>query len=87
MVPLALLLAGVSVPSLILRLTPSWLAWAGLVIAAVGALSTFTLVTPALNATLPITRFGSLAWIIAASLLLPANRHQIRPSAQPRAAA
>ena len=77
-VPLALLLAGVAVPSLILRLTPPWLAWTGLVIAAVGAVSTFTLVTSALDATLPIARFGGLAWIIAASLLLPANRHQIR---------
>jgi len=77
-VPLALLLAGVAVPSLILRLTPSWLAWTGLVLAAVGAVSTFTLVTPALDATLPIARFGGLAWIIAVSLLLPANRHRIR---------
>jgi len=77
-VPSALLLAGVAVPSLILRLTPPWLAWTGLVIAAVGAVSTFTLVTSALDATLPIARFGGLAWIIAASLLLPANRHQIR---------
>ena len=77
-VPLALLLAGVAVPSLILRLTPRPFAWAGLVIAAVGVVSTFTLVTPALDATLPIARFGGLAWIIAASLLLPANRHQIR---------
>jgi hypothetical protein len=83
-VPLALLLAGVAVPSLILRLIPAPLAWAGLAVAAVGVLSTFTLVTPALDATLPIARFGGLAWIIAASLLLPANRHQIRPSAQPR---
>jgi hypothetical protein len=77
-VPSALLLAGVAVPSLILRLIPPWLAWTGLVIAAVGAVSTFTLVTSALDATLPIARFGGLAWIIAASLLLPANRHQIR---------
>jgi hypothetical protein len=77
-VPLALLLAGVAVPSLILRLIPAPVAWAGLAVAAVGALSTFTLVTPALDATLPIGRFGGLAWIIAASLLLPANRHQIR---------
>jgi hypothetical protein len=79
-VPLALLLAGVAVPSLILRLIPAPVAWAGLAVAAVGALSTFTLVTPALDATLPIGRFGGLAWIIAASLLLPANRHQLRPS-------
>jgi hypothetical protein len=86
-VPSALLLAGVAVPSLILRLTPRPLAWAGLIIAAVAAVSTFTLVTSALDATLPIGRFGGLAWIIAASLLLPANRHQLRPPARPRAAA
>jgi len=77
-VPLALLLAGVAVPSLILRLIPRPLAWAGLVVAAVGAVSTFTLITPALDATLPIARFGGLAWIIAVSLLLPASRHQVR---------
>src|SRR5262252_4761815 len=35
-VPLALLLAGVAVPALILRLVPRPFAWAGLVIAAVG---------------------------------------------------
>src|SRR5262249_14862737 len=86
-VPFALLLAGVAVPSLILRLTPRPLAWTGLVIAAVGVVSTFTLVTPALDVTLPITRFGGLAWIIAASLLLPTNRHQLRPPARPRATA
>jgi hypothetical protein len=33
-VPSALLVAGVAVPALIMRLTPRWLAWAGLVIAA-----------------------------------------------------
>jgi len=77
-VPLALLLAGVAVPSLILRLIPRPLAWAGLVVAAVGAVSTFTLIAPALDATLPIARFGGLAWIIAVSLLLPASRHQVR---------
>ena len=66
-VPLALLLAGVAVPSLILRLTPPWLAWTGLVIAAVGAVSTFTLVTSALDATLPIAQFDDLAKIIEPS--------------------
>jgi hypothetical protein len=85
-VPLALLLAGVAVPSLILRLTPRPLAWTGLAIAAVAAVSTFTLVTSALDATLPVGRFGGLAWIIAASLLLPATRHQIRRADQDRAA-
>jgi hypothetical protein len=77
-VPFALLLAGVAVPALILRLTPRWLAWAGLVLAAIGMLSTFTLLTSALEVTLPIVRFGGLAWIVAVSVVMPANRHQIQ---------
>jgi hypothetical protein len=76
-VPFALLVAGAAVPALILRLTPAPLAWAGLVIAAVGMLSTLTLVTSALDPTLPIVRFGGLIWIVAVSALLPASRHQL----------
>jgi hypothetical protein len=76
-VPFALLIAGAAVPALILRLTPAPLAWAGLVIAAIGMLSTLTLVTSALDPTLPIVRFGGLIWIVAVSALLPASRHQL----------
>ena len=76
-VPSALLVAGVAVPALIMRLTPRWLAWAGLVIAAAGVLSTLTLLTSALDATLPIGRFGGLIWIVAVSVLLPATRHRL----------
>jgi hypothetical protein len=76
-VPSALLIAGVAVPSLILRLTPRPLAWAGLVIAAAGVLSTLTLLTSALDATLPIGRFGGLIWIVAVSVLLSASRHRL----------
>jgi hypothetical protein len=76
-VPFALLVAGVAVPSLILRLTPRWLAWAGLVIAAAGVLSTLTLLTSALDATLPVGRFGGLVWIVAVSVLLPASRRRL----------
>src|SRR5947209_6019646 len=76
-VPFALLIAGVAVPSLILRLTPRPLAWGGLVVAAVGMVSTLTLLTSALDFTLPIGRFGGLIFIVAASVLLPASRHQL----------
>ena len=76
-VPFALLIAGVAVPSLILRLTPRPLAWGGLVAAAIGMLSTLTLVTPALDFTLPIGRFGGLIFIVAVSALLPATRHRL----------
>jgi hypothetical protein len=80
-VPFALLIAGVAVPALILRLAARPLAWIGLVIAIAAILSTFTLATSALDPTLPIGRFGGLAWILAVSVLLPANRHQIKAAA------
>lgn len=76
--PLGLLLAGVAVPVLILRLAPRPLAWAGLVIAAVSLLSTLTLLTPALDATLPIGRFAGLAWMAVASVALPRDRRAVR---------
>lgn len=76
--PLGLLLAGVAVPVLILRLAPRPLAWAGLVIAALSLLSAFTLLMPALDATLPIGRFAGLAWMAAASVALPRDRRAAR---------
>jgi hypothetical protein len=90
-VPLALLLAGVAVPSLILGLLPRPLAWAGLVIAAIGVLSTFALLTTALDGTLPVGRFGGLLWLIAASIALPRTRraastHAKAPALSPAAA-
>jgi hypothetical protein len=81
-VPVALLLAGVAVPSLILGFVPRTLAWAGLVIAGVGVLSTLVLLTPALDFTLPVSRFGSLLWLIAASIALPRTRLGARAPAQ-----
>jgi hypothetical protein len=79
--PLGLLLAGMAVPALILRLLPAWLAWTGLAVAAIAELSTFSLLTSALDATLPIGRFGGLLWLVAVSVLLPRSRHDLRPAA------
>lgn len=73
-VPFAMLIAGVAVPGLILRLLPATLAWTGLIIAALGALATFALLTPALDVLLPIGRFGGLIWLIAVSVTLPVTR-------------
>jgi len=53
---------------------PRALAWAGLVIAGVGVLSTFALLTPTLDVTLPVGRSGGLLWLIAASIALPRTR-------------
>jgi hypothetical protein len=76
--PLGLLLAGVAVPVLILRLAPRTLGWAGLVIAAFSLLSTFTLLTSALDATLPVGRFAGLVWLVAISVTLPRDRRAVR---------
>ena len=70
----ALLLAGVSVPGLILGLLPRAWAWAGLVIAAVGVSGFLALLTPALYPLLPVARFGGLIWLLGASILLPHTR-------------
>jgi len=72
--PLGILIAGIAVPALFLGFLPRPLAWAGLAVAALSALSTFTLLTSALEATLPIGRFVGLAWLIATSILLPTSR-------------
>jgi hypothetical protein len=74
--PFALLVAGVAVPALLLGLLPRTLAWAGLVIAALGMLSVFALLTPTLYVLLPVGRFGGLIWLVAAAALLPRTRRE-----------
>jgi hypothetical protein len=73
-VPFGLLIVGIAVPSLIMKLLPRGLAWAGLVIGALGMLATLTLLTPALDLLLPIGRFGGLIWLLVASVWLPVGR-------------
>ncbi|NUP74347.1 MAG: hypothetical protein HOQ07_06835 [Sinomonas sp.] len=82
---LGLLLAGISVPALILRLTPRWMAWTGLVLAALGELSFFVLLWPGLAFVLPVVRFVGLAWLATVGFILPRNRHDVpsRPRQQP----
>ena len=70
-VSMGLLMAGVSVPALLLRLTPRWMAILGLVLAALGVLSTFSLVFFPLMYLLPAVRFGSMVWMIAVGFTLP----------------
>lgn len=70
----ALLVAGVAVPSLILGLLPRALAWVGLIVAALGMLSVFSLLTPALYVLVPVGRFAGLLWLLATSALLPLTR-------------
>jgi hypothetical protein len=73
-VALGLLIAGISVPSLILGLLPRPVAWAGLVIAAVAEVTTLVLIWPGLSPLLPVARFTGLIWLIVAGAMLPLRR-------------
>ncbi len=81
-----LFVAGLAVPALILRLLPRWLAWAGLLVAAVSELSFLSMAVEPLQVLLPIGRFGGLAWLIAAGFLLPRTRAAANRAAAGRAA-
>ncbi|MFE6858552.1 DUF4386 domain-containing protein [Nocardia sp. NPDC057668] len=69
MAPLCLLFAGIAVPLLLMGIARP-LAVTGLVLTATAALSLLTLVTMNAAVLLPITRFGGIIWMIAASLTL-----------------
>ncbi|MGI8678082.1 MAG: DUF4386 domain-containing protein [Jatrophihabitans sp.] len=77
-VPFALLVAGVAVPSLLKGLMPRPLAITGLVIAAIGMISTATLLSLNLGPTVPVVRFGGLIWLVAVSVLLTRTRRSTR---------
>ena len=77
-VALGLLVAGMAVPSLILRLLPRSLAWPGLVIAGLSELTTLVLVWPELGPILPVARISALAWLVVAGARLPLQRNDIR---------
>ncbi len=73
-VGIGLLMAGMAVPALILGFMPRWLAWTGLVIAALSELSFLSMAIEPLQFLLPIGRFGGLLWLVAAGFLLPRTR-------------
>jgi len=70
-VPMGLLLAGISVPGLMMKLLPNWLIVSGLILAAIGELSFFSLVLPGAVFLIPLTRFPSFLWLISAGFTLP----------------
>ena len=73
-VPLGLLMAGVSIPALVMKLMPRWIGVLGLVLAVIGELSWFGLILPGAMFLIPLTRFPGFVWLIAAGLALPATR-------------
>jgi hypothetical protein len=75
---LGLLVAGIAVPAAIGRLLPRPVWIAGVAFAAAAELCTIALISKPAAALLPIARFGSLAFLIAAAALLPASRPRTR---------
>jgi hypothetical protein len=73
-VALGLLIAGISVPGLIVGLLPRRVAWAGLAIAVLAELTTLVLIWPGLSPLLPVARFTGLIWLIVGGALLPVRR-------------
>jgi hypothetical protein len=59
---------------LLVGLIPRWLAFAGLILAAIAELSTLTLLLDGAAFLLPIARFLGFAWLIAVGFLLPQTR-------------
>lgn len=79
--PMGLLLAGVCVPAGFMKLLPKWLVVFGLVLAVCGELSWFNLVLPGALFLIPLVRFPSFIWLIAAGFLLPRGIARLLPSA------
>jgi hypothetical protein len=73
-VTFGLLMAGIAVPCLFGRYTPRWLAWMGLILAGLAALSTLSMVIPQLTLLLPIIRFPGCIWMIGTGFTLSKNR-------------
>ena len=70
-VPMGLLLAGISIVTGYRRLLPKWLVVVGLLLAACGELSWFSLVFPIASFLIPLTRFPGFIWLIIAGFMLP----------------
>ena len=76
---LGLLLAGISVPCLFGRYTPRWVAWLGLILAGIAALSILSLVIEQAAYLLPIVRFGAYIWMISTGFTLAKNKPESIP--------
>jgi hypothetical protein len=70
-VPIGLLLAGISVTAGFMRLLPKWLVGLGLALALIDELSWLSLQFPKFLFLIPLTKFPTFVWLIAAGFLLP----------------
>ncbi len=76
-VPLGLLIAGISIPSMIMKLLPKWLCIFGIVLAVFGIFSWFDMIFPQALALIPLTRFPGFIWFILVGFMLPNRRKDV----------
>lgn len=76
-VPLGLLIAGISVPALVLRLLPRWVGVMGIVLAVIGELSALSLIVPQALFLIPLTRFPGFVWLIVAGFTLAGSKVRV----------
>jgi hypothetical protein len=79
-VPFGLLMAGISIPALLYKLVPRWIAILGIVLAVIGELSWLELEFPKMVLLIPLTRFPGFIWAIAMGFALPTATSQRTPS-------
>lgn len=68
---LGFFVAGVSLAAGLQKQIPRWLMWMGLVVAAAGELSCFTLLNFTAGYFIPVARFLSIAWMLCFAIKLP----------------
>ena len=71
--PLGLLFAGVSIPAAFMKLLPKWVIGLGLLLFAIGELSSLNIISSPALFLIPLTRFPGFIWLIAAGFLIPST--------------
>jgi hypothetical protein len=78
-VPFGLLIAGVAVTGGLSRKLPRWVMWAGIFVASVAELSSFSIAFSPANYLLPLARFTGVVWLIVVGAMLPSTRSSRTP--------
>ncbi len=77
-VPMGLLIAGIAVPSAFMKLLPRWMVVFGIVLGLIGETSSLALLSPAMTALIPLTRFPGFIWLMIAGFMLAAKKAPVR---------
>jgi hypothetical protein len=73
-VPMGLLIAGIAVSAGFARLLPRWMLVFGIILGVIGEASCLALLSPAMTALIPLTRFPGFIWLMIAGFMLAARK-------------